>query len=112
MRVQLPIADTFALAPEPWMREWVREMKLLWVGDPDPPYHGFVARLIHAAWNPELKQLVGWFYEIDSLLAKPPYHGRYIDTDACDFALMSDIKQMHEEFMFWKQGFGEREFMF
>ena len=103
-----PHADRdFALAPEPWMREWVREMKLLWDDASES-----VARLVQVAWNPGVRALVGWFYPIETLLTKPPYRGRYVDTDRCDYALMSDIKTMHEEFRFWTQGHDERDWQF
>ena len=89
------------LVPEPWMREWVRELKLIYDDESQR-----VCRLVHVAWNADHKALVGWFHEVESLTTPAPMKGKYVDTDRCLWALMSDVRLMRREYEFWSRFLG------
>ena len=83
------------------MQEWVRELKLIYDDESQR-----VCRLVHVAWNADHKALTGWFYEVDSLTTPAPMKGKYVDTDRCLWALMSDVRLMREEYEFWSKFLG------
>jgi hypothetical protein len=51
-------------------------------------------------WNPETKQMMGWFYNVDERQTMPKLGG-YLNLAECDYdyAQMSDILEMRKDYL-------------
>jgi hypothetical protein len=95
------LSEETELVPKPEHKDMARQLALLF-DDTDSTIH----RLVHVGWNPESKQMMGWFYNVTERDTMPKLGG-YLDLEGCEYAAISDILEMRRDYL--KMHEAERE---